>query len=247
MLQLEAEKSLRFESFGEDTCELVETIEQSFGMKFTEDELFHARTLGAMAEMIFKKLEQPVTAQCLTAITFYRLRQAFIELFGTPRRKVSPATSLYELMPWKTRKKQWRNIQDYLNYVLPQLFWPSWLLGIALVLTGSALYFLFSFKMLSAMGSISGLIGVFAFIAVLAVACMVLNPLARQFPRGCATFGDLTRLLLARNYGKVVGRHGLSPRKEVIQSLLVVVAEETATAVERLSSDTRFPEDLGIY
>jgi hypothetical protein len=39
MFLLEGDRLLRLESFGEDTCELVSTIEQSFGIKFTQDEL----------------------------------------------------------------------------------------------------------------------------------------------------------------------------------------------------------------
>jgi hypothetical protein len=247
MLLLKGDKWLRFESFGEDTWELVETVEASFGVKFTEDELIDATTLGTMAQIIFKKLEHPVSPRCLSAITFYKLRRAFIELFGMPGAKISPTTSLFELMPWKIRKKQWRYIQDHLNYVLPQLTWPLWLLGIALVLTGSTLYFLFGFKMLRTMGAASGFAGVFGFIAILALVCMILEPLARDFPRDCVTFGGLAKLVLARNYGKVAARHGISSGKEVIQSLLVLVAEETSTDVERLSSATRFPEDLDIY
>lgn len=247
MLLLEGDKLLRFESFGEDTCELVATIEHSFGVKFTEDELIHARTLGTMAETIFKKLKHPANPQCLSAITFYKLRRAFMELVGTPRVKMSPSTSLYELMPWKTRRKQWRSIQNYLNYVLPQLTWPVWLLGFALVFTASTFYFLFGLKLLKAIGSASVLLGIAGFIALLVLVCLALNPLAREFPRGCVTLGDLTKLVLARNYGKVADWHGMSSQKEVIHSLLVLVAEETAIDIEKLSSDSRFPEDLGIY
>jgi plasmid stability protein len=57
----------------------------------------------------------------------------------------------------------------------------------------------------------------------------------------------LAKLVLARNYGKVAARHGVSSEKEVIQSLLQLVAAETAADVEKLSSDTLFPEDLHIY
>jgi hypothetical protein len=243
---LEGDRPLRFEPFGEDTCELIGTIEHSFRVKFTEDELNCAWTLGTMGQIIFKKLKHPVGAQCLNAITFYRLRRTFMELFGTPRIKMSPATSLCELMPWKTRKKQWRSIQDHLDYILPKLMWPVWLLVIALVFTGSALYFLFGLAPLRAMGSVSVLAGIVGFVALLVPVCFVLNPVAREFPSGCVTLGDLTKLILARNYGQIAARHGMSSEKEVIQSLVVLVAEETAIDIAKLSPDTRFPEDLGI-
>jgi hypothetical protein len=247
MLLLEHDKLLRLKSFGEDTCELVSTIEHSFGIKFTQDELIDAKTLGVMAQTIYNKSEHPVGPQCLSAITFYKLRRAFVELFDARRAEISPATSLYELMPWKTRTEQWRDIQDYLNYALPQLGWPLWLLGFALLWTGSILYVLFNFKVLWAMAAASVLVGIVGFISVLVLVCMVLNPLAREFPRGCVTFGDLTKLVLARNYGNIAAKAGGSSENELMQALLQLVAAETAGDLQKLSSNTRFPEDLGIY
>jgi hypothetical protein len=247
MLLLDGDKVERLRLFGEDTCLLVGTIEDSFGMKFTEDELIRAKTLGALAEIIFKKIEHPVGSQCLSAIAFYKLRRAFIEIFHTSRAKIAPATALYELMPWKTRKKQWRNLQDHLNYVLPPLTWPIWLVVFALFLAGSTLYLLFDSKMSKAFGAAAALVGIIAAITVLVLVAVVLSPLAREFPRSCGTFRDLARLVLARNYGKMAARHGMSSEKEVSQSLLQLVAAETAADVEKLSSDTLFPEDLHIY
>ena len=41
---LEGDKVERLRLFGEDSCELVSAIEESFGMKFSEDELVQATT-----------------------------------------------------------------------------------------------------------------------------------------------------------------------------------------------------------
>jgi hypothetical protein len=247
MLLLDRDKAQRLRLFGEDTCELVSTIEQSFGMRLTEDELVQAKTVGELAHFLSKKLKYPVTQQCLSAVMFYKLRRAFVELFEIPRARIAPATSLYEVMPWKTRKKQWREVQDRLNYALPQLTWPIWLLALSLLLVGSVLYFLFGPKMLGALGAASVLLGIIAVISVWIPILVVLNPLARQFPRSCETFGDLVKLALARNYAKIAATHGAASEKEVVQSLLQLIAAETAADVEKLSPDTLFPEGLHIY
>jgi len=244
---LAGDKVQRLRLFGEDSCELVSTIEQSFGMKFSEDELVQATTIGTLAHIVFAKSEHPVSPQCLSAVMFYKLRRAFIELFEIPRAKIAPTKSLNELMPWTTRKKQWRKLQDHLNYVLPQLTWPSWLLAFGLLLAGATLYFLFGLKMLRTLGAASALVGVIGFISVFVLVAVILNPLGRGFPRSCETFGDLVKLALARNYGKMAARHGMSSEKEVVQSLLQLVAAETAADVEKLSRDTLFPEGLHIY
>lgn len=97
------------------------------------------------------------------------------------------------------------------------------------------------------MAAASVLVGIVGFISVLVLVCVVLNPLAREFPRGCATFGDLTKLVLARNYGNIAAKGGGSSENELMQALLQLVAAETAGDFQKLSSNTRFPEDLGIY
>jgi hypothetical protein len=244
---LESDKAQRLRLFGEDSCELVSTIEQSFGMKFSEDELVQATTIGTLAQIVFAKLKHPVSPQCLSAVMFYRLRRAFVELFEIPRIKIAPAKSLYELMPWTTRKKQWRTIQNHLNYALPQLTWPLWLLALGLLLAAATLYFLFGLKMLRTLGAASAPVGVIGFVSVFVLVAVILNPLGRGFPRNCETFGDLVKLALARNYGKMAATQGMSSDKEVVQSLLQLVAAETAADIEKLSPDTLFPEGLQIY
>jgi hypothetical protein len=103
---LETDKAQRLRLFGEDSCDLVSTIEHSFGVKFSEDELVQATTIGTLARIAFVKLEHPVGPQCLRAVMFYKLRRTFIELFDIPRTQIVPEKSLYELMPWTARKKQ---------------------------------------------------------------------------------------------------------------------------------------------
>jgi hypothetical protein len=245
---LEGDNVRRLRLFGEDSCELVSTIEQSFGIKLSEDDLAQSETIGTLAHTVFAKLQHPVTPQCLSSVMFYKLRRVFMESFDVPRAKVVPRTSLYDLMPWKSRREYWRKVQDRLNYALPRLGWPSWLVALWLLLTASTLYFLFGLKALRApLGASSVLVGVIGIISVLVLVAVVLSPLGREFPRSCETFGDLTKLALARNYENVAARHGMSSEKEVVQLLLQLVAAETAADVEKLSSETLFPEGLHIY
>ena len=239
---LETDKAQRLRLFGEDSCELVSTIEQSFGVKFSEDELVQATTIGRLAHIVFVKLEHPVSPQCLSAVMFYKLRRAFIELFDIPRTQIVLTKPLHELMPWTARKKQWRIIQNHMNYVLPQLTWPVWLLALWLFLAGATLYVILGSKMLRTFG-----VGVIGVVSVLVLMPIILNPLGREFPRNCKTFGDLVKLALARNYGKMAATHGMTSEKKVVQSLLLLVAAETATDIEKLSPDTLFPEGLKIY
>jgi hypothetical protein len=244
-LQGDSVKRLRL--FGEDSRELVSTIEQSFGIKLSEDDLVRAETIGTLADIVFAKLEHPVSSQCLSAVMFYKTRRAFIDSFEIPRTKIAPTTSLYELLPWKSRKRDWRKVQDRLNFTLPQLRWPLWLVAVWLLLTGLMLYFLFGLKMLRMLGTASMLVGSIAFVSALVLVAVVLSPLGREFPGSCETFGDLLKLFLARNYGKLAARHGMASKAESAQSLLQLIASETCSDVGKLSSATPFPDGLHIY
>ena len=244
---LEGDKVQRLRLFGEDSTELVGTIEEAFGIKLSEDDLIQVETIGALAHIILAKLEQPVTQHCLSAVMFYKLRRTFIESFDIPRAKIVPATSLYALMPWKNRKKHWREVQDRLNYTLPQLGWPLWLVALWLLLTGSTLHFLFGLKILRALGVASVSLGIIASVSVLVLMAVVLSPLGREFPGSCKTLGDLVKLFLARNYGKLAAQHGMSSKAEAAQSLLQLIASETGSDVDKLSLETAFPQGLHIY
>jgi hypothetical protein len=122
-----------------------------------------------------------------------------------------------------------------------------WLAALCLLLTGLTLYFLFGLKMLRALGMASVLVGNIAVISVLVLVAVVLSPLGREFPGSCETFGDLVKLFLARNYGKLAARHGMSSKAEAAQSLLQLIASETGSDVGKLSSETIFPRGLHIY
>jgi hypothetical protein len=244
---LEADKAERLQLFGEDSCDLVLTIEQSFGVRFSEDDLVQATTIGALSHTIFTKLESPVSPRCLSAVTFYKFRAAFVEVFGVPRDAISPTASLRKLMPWKSRKRQWRKIQQHLDYVLPQLTWTLWLVALWLLLVGLAFYFLFASRMFNMFGAVPLLVGIVGPISILFFTGVILNPLARRFPRSCKTFGDLVKLALARNYGKIAAKHGISSERDVAQLVFQLIAAEVAVDVEKLSVDTYFPEDLKIY
>jgi hypothetical protein len=68
---------------------------------------------------------------------FYKLRRAFVELSGVARARIAPATSLRELMPWKTRKKQWRKIQNHVNHIPAAINMVLLVAGALVVVNGS--------------------------------------------------------------------------------------------------------------
>jgi hypothetical protein len=246
MVLLDGDTLPRLELFDEDTCELVSTIEASFGVKLTKNELIHAKTIRELAELIWKKQEGRLSEKCLSAVVFYQLRRSFISLVGIPRSRIAPETPLRELMPWKNRKKQWRGIQDHLRFALPELKWPLWLVALPLVFVG-LLFALGWPRLVSFLGPASWLLAVVGGFCLWVLVLKLLAPLARTLPRSCETVGDLAKLTLARNYSKIATEHGISSERDVLEALRQLIAAEESIDVQKILPDTLFPEGLNIY
>src|SRR5262245_44513910 len=99
MTLLHADIEQRLEAFGDDTCELIQTIEKSFGIEFSGAELASSKSIRDLSARISAKLDHRLTTGCLSAIVFYRLRHAFTTLFDVPRSRIRSGTSLSYLMP----------------------------------------------------------------------------------------------------------------------------------------------------
>jgi hypothetical protein len=249
MIFMEADNIQRLKLFGEDTRDLLCTIEASFGVKFSENDLIEAKTIAELAQRISKKLEQPLSEKCLSAVVFYRVRRTFIRLFDIPRGRITPEMPLRDIMPWKDRRKQWRGLQDHLRFVIPELRWPLWLVALSLAMVGAVFTLppLGWARLVPFAGSASGLVTLVGAICVWVLLLKLLAPLARTFPRSCDSFGDFVKLVLARNYAKIASEHGRSSEREVLLILSQLVAAEESIDVEEIGPNTLFPEGLKIY
>jgi acyl carrier protein len=244
MTLLGADRIQRLELFdGEDTCDLMHVIQDSFGMEFTSDELIAAETVWQLSEIISEKLRHPRSERCLTAIVFYRLRRAFSELFRSPRARIRPDTRLDELLPWTERLSRWRQLQGYLGLSLPRLMAPTWLLGLALV-TSVAVAWAYAqrFTRFTMDGLVTGGVWFLAFFLLV----HLVRPLARTLPRACKTVGELATVVVARNYAKLATEVGGSSPKELFSALRQLIAVELGKDVRKITPETRFPEGLNI-
>jgi hypothetical protein len=218
-------------------------------VKFTDDELIGAKTIGDLAESISKKMEHPLSEKCLSAVVFYRVRRTLINLFDIPRDRITPERSLYELMPWNDRRKRWRRIQDHLGFVLPDLRWPLWLAALSLVIVATVFTLppLGWARFASFAGSASVLFTLVGGFCAWILLLKLLTPVARSFPRSCESMGDFVKLALGRNYAKIASEHGLSSAREIVLILRQLIAAEEGIDVEEIVPDTLFPEGLKIY
>lgn len=225
---------------GEDTWELFELIEKSFGVT-----LDYAALLGSsvrdIAKLIAQQSTTPDSEKCLTAAVFYLLRREFVLGLGVPKISIRPEASLTTLLPWNRRKACWRMLEKHLQLELPALTMPAWLFVSTLLLSVGAgfLFWEVAWKNIFWMGIFT----ISAWIALLRATV----PLGRAFPYGCATFGDLVKLILGRNYAKLSTRFGGASPALITTLLIQLIAAETGIDPDEIAPETRVPQGLNIY
>ena len=92
---------------GEDTWELFESIEQSFGVDLGDFHDLAGISILELSQRIDGLAKFPAEDSCLSSVAFYALRRAFQSVTKTPRSSARPATRLQDLLPWRTRHLQW--------------------------------------------------------------------------------------------------------------------------------------------
>jgi hypothetical protein len=225
---------------GEDTWELFELIEKSFGVT-----LDYATLLGSsirdIAELIAQQATKPRSEKCLTAAMFYLLRREFVSVLAVPKTSVRPDASLTSLLPWNRRKTRWLLLEKHLQLELPALRMPAWLFGSTLLLsTGAGLLFWeTAWKNPVWVGNVT----LSTWIALL----HLVVPLGRGFPNGCTTVGDLAKLTLGLNYTRLSGRFGSASPVVITTLLIQLIASETGINPDEIAPETRVPQGLNIY
>jgi len=113
------ENSLHLE--GMDNVELLENVEESLGIKFSDEEAESCITVGNFYDAILSKFAVPKTGQpvCFTTVSFYRLRRAVRTLRSGPKLKTGDCLSaVIEERDWKPI---WAQLQRQSGMAFPSL------------------------------------------------------------------------------------------------------------------------------
>jgi len=235
---------------GEDTWELFEVIEDSFGVDLGDFSALCGKTVSELAEVVSKKANYPTPQKCLSAVAFYRLRSAFGTLFGIPRTTIRPATRLSDLLSGKVRRARWMMLQEHLGLTLPALRFPGWVLWLSLISPPALLISLRAFVGLRL--SAGWIVGGSSVLILLTFARIIPAvdariPPARIIPEGCETFGGLVKAVLARNYAVFASQGAGSSEGDVLKALRQLAAMQLGMDVGKVSLESRIPQDLDIY
>ncbi len=227
----------------EDAWELFEAMEASFGVELGDYYGLCGMTVKELTDRICEQGDSSPSEVCLSSVSFYRLRRAFMEVLDFPRERIRPSTLLRDLVPWRERRTIWRSVEEVTRWRMPRFMWPLWL--VALALFGPAA-FLISLRVVAGL-PISGIwIGIGSVVLIFPVS-WALGRLARTFPVGAKTFGELAELVLARNYGAFAREFGGWFEEDVLQAVRRLIAMMTSIKLEKISDGTRVPQDLNIY
>jgi hypothetical protein len=248
MLQLNLEGKMDLDPvLGEDTWELFEAIEESFGVDLGDYHDICGLNVRELAEIICKKANYPTEDKCLSGVAFYRIRRAFGTLFGAPRDAIRPAASVADHLPLKRRTEEWDLLQENLGLKLPRLHFPAWLLLLALAAPPSMLAFMRVFLrvQISAiwMFDISCALYMVTFVSIIP-AIDERFPIPRVIPKTCRTFGGLVAFVAAHNFAALGGD---SSENSVLKALQQLIALQLGIDREAVSQNTRIPDDLNIY
>jgi acyl carrier protein len=163
-------------------------------------------------------------------------------------------TQLSSLFPFVGRCEAWMRFEKALGLPLPPLERPRQVRGLLVVLA----VFLGWIAGLAAIvvllppnppGWLGAPLGVlFSLIAIYLswrLGSWLTRPLARFWPRGLQTIGNLADFVIQQHYGKVVRKEQGFSRDEVWCILQDIVAGVLHVDRERVTRDARFAEDLG--
>lgn len=224
---------------GLEFVEMILAVEDTFGFSIPDEDAAGLDTVGKLYEYILAHRFRGYQEDCLSSITFYKLRRAMMSVLRIPRKKIRVSTKLSEIIPAR-RRRTWKALQLETGLRLPQLRRSAWATTIAVLATfglGIAVPVLLS------LGPFSGaiLVSILTMIAVGYLFSWLTRPLAFKFLPECATMGQLTSLTLAHNFQAIAEESNCSASDaEVWETLQVVIAEELGGSPWQLTKETGF-------
>lgn len=109
----------RLELIGDELAYLLDEIQLSFWVDFTERDIIEATTVGDLFDRVVNKMGQFESPRCLTSAAFYRLRRSLAEVSGLDPHSLRRDTQLRNLLSRSTQCKWWDAIERDLRLRIP--------------------------------------------------------------------------------------------------------------------------------
>jgi len=204
-----------------DVEELVEAVEMAFGVTFEPGEILEDSTVDDLCLALQSQLGGQQSDKCLTSIVFWRLRRACAQLFDSQKSSIQPWTSIDLVLPEKKRRTAWRSLSVTSGLRLPGLECTSFFSTIGFVVSGAVA----AIPLVALGGGWWLALLIILWPTVNTVLSDVLKPFADLLPYHTGTFGDLARLTMGLNYGKLSGELGHARTSDIAEAVRYVLAD----------------------
>ena len=112
---------------GLDSVELLIAIEEEFGIEIPQAEAEQVTTVGEMYDFLRKTLHSTPPVNCITQRMFSKVRKAFTDNYGVPKRSITLDSRLKDLVPQHELKDAWPYLDVFAQLEFPKLerdWWP---------------------------------------------------------------------------------------------------------------------------
>jgi hypothetical protein len=210
----------------EDIEDLLIKIEDSFNIKFNENELVNIQTFGEFCDVIKNKIKLKNSNDCTTQQAFYKLRSVLIKILIIDKANLTSDTLLTELIPKKSRKEKVKLIEQHLGFKLYCLRPPHLITNLLILLLLISLFGLFF--------SWQGLIGIGISFSGFWLASVMANEFNQK------TIGDLVNKMARENYVKSRRNSNTYNKREIEKVLIELFSNDLNVDKSILTSEARF-------
>lgn len=210
-----------------DIEDLLFKVEESFRIKFFENELKDIKTFEDFCSHIEKKIQLQNRNDCTTQQAFYKLRNILSEILKIDRNQIYTNLLIKEIFPNKSKNQIVKQLEKEIGFELHLLSTPDWLLTILwLFLFGSIATLFITFKL----GAVGIVISFFGF--------LISNKFASDFE--LKTIGQIAEKMTSENYLKSRRNPGTFNKTEIQQVLTDLFSNELLLDKSKLHSEASF-------
>jgi len=227
---------------GMDALELVMEVEEAFDISLDDISVEQMETVGQLYEFVLSRTQVARPGKCLTAATFWDVRQA-MHCVGVTKR-FGPSCRIEDVLPIVDRRKLWSSLSANMNLDLPNLIRPRWISFCSMVLV-----VLISMILTICTMAFEGGGGALVFLLLMCVfGCLAFYataPLATNIATEFDTFRGLVIRMLALNAGELSQRHGPMSQSDIWVVLREIVVDTLGVEVDEVTREASFSKDLG--
>jgi hypothetical protein len=211
----------------EDVETVLPKIEKSFGLKFGCAEFKNVKTFGDLCKIVENHVNYH-DIDCTLQQGFYKARNSISRAQNIDKHTIKTDSRLEELFPRKTRIKDWKRVEDELEFKVPILTMQNglfWILFSGFLLT--FLCFFLSWKI--ALISLTGF--------------WILSKFLDRFSKELSlqNVGELSRKITSENYTLIRRNGGSGNAKEVFDMIQEMFSSELEIHRDFLTRDALLP------